>query len=210
MDLRFKATFAASVFAALAILGALYFTYIRPSTSGPATQPTTTASSTQAIKTPDYTQSISFSNNLSADIRTQLTTQLEQFQQQIKTNPLDLKAWLNLGTIYKIGGDYPRAITAWKFIIDTSPSVVAPYANLGDVYMNSLKDYPKAEENFKKVIELNPQAIDAYRHLYTLYTYLYKTNTNAAKEILELGLKNNPGDSTLTGLLEEYNKSHAQ
>ncbi len=211
MKISSKTLLAGSILLALLLLGGLYFFYIRPLVGVPTGQPSTTAtSSTQEIKTPDYTQPISFSGNLSADIRSQLTAQLQQFQQQIKTNPLDLKAWLNLGTTYKIGGDYQHAIVAWNFITDTTPSVVAPYANLGDLYMNYVKDYPKAEVNFKKVIELNPKAIDAYRHLYTLYAFLYKTNTSAARDILELGLKNNPGDSSLKGLLEEYNKSHVQ
>ncbi len=197
------------IIAAALVAGFVVFNNYKNAPSVATTTPQT-ASSTPTLVTPDYNQPIAFSGNLSADIKTQLNQQLAAIQQEIKTNPLNMHAWLSLGSVYKIGGDYEHAIMAWNFITEVASSIPAPYSNLGDLYMNALKDYPKAEENYKKVIELTPKAIDAYYSLHVLYANLYKTNTTAARDILELGLKNNPKDQTLTELLAEYNKTHAQ
>lgn len=121
-----------------------------------------------------------------------------------------LRVWTELGGYLKVAGNYTDARDAWEYVATAAPSNYVALNNLGDLYMNYLKDYPKAELNYKKVIEVKPEYIDTYRNLYTLYTYVYKTDTTAAKDILLLGLSKNPGNSDLTKLLESYNKTHAQ
>ena len=211
MSRNFASKLAFSVIVAAALVaGFVVFNNYKSTSSIATSTPQTTSSTTPTLITPDYTQPIVFSGNLSADIKAQLTAQHTALQQEIKTNPLNMHAWLSLGSVYKIGGDYEHAVMAWNFIIDVIPSIPAPYSNLGDLYMNALKDYPKAESNYKKVIELTPKAVDAYYSLYMMYANVYKTDTVEARKILELGLKNNPGNSQLTELLAEYNKTHAK
>ncbi len=177
--------------------------YVR--SHAPAAQPISTATSTPPYElvTPDYHQPINFSPDIASNIRADLNNNLAQVQAKITANPLDLDAWESLGAIYKVGGDYPHAITAWTYITEVSPSSPEPYFDLGDLYMNFLKDYPKAEANYKKVIALRPHTIAAYQNLYTLYRSLYKTNTSAASDILVEGLKNNPGNQQLLDLQAE-------
>jgi tetratricopeptide (TPR) repeat protein len=208
MQKNFLLKLAISIACAAIIGAAVYVQYMQWVSIDTQPSTSTEASSTPQVVTPDYTQPISFSGNLSSDIKAELTQELKKTQQIIKTSPLDLKAWLNLGTVYKIGGDYEHARIAWEFITEVAPGSVSQYFNLGDLYMNYLKDYPKAESNYKKVIDLRPGVIDVYQNLYYLYLNSYKTDTSAARDILELGLKNNPGNPTLTTLLAEYNKNH--
>lgn len=210
MKIPFWAKMAASVGAALALVAgaylfsAGYFNFNKAAISSPST-----ASTTPQIATPDYTQPINFSSSLDASVKAQLSQQLSDLQLKLKANPLDLKSWLNLGAVYKIGGDYPHALAAWGFVIDTLPTGQAAYFNRADLYMNFLKDYPAAEADYKKIISMNPNVIDAYQDLFYLYRDLYKTNTSNAKNILEEGIKNNPGNAQLAALLSEYNQSNA-
>ncbi len=73
--------------------------------------------------------------------------------------------------------------------------------------MNFVKDYPKAEDSYTTAISMNANVIGYYQDLYTLYTYLYKTNTTAAADILKEGLANNPGNQTLLQLQQQMSAS---
>jgi tetratricopeptide (TPR) repeat protein len=119
---------------------------------------------------------------------------------QLKQDPSQLKLWLTLGSYRKMAGDYEGARDAWEYVAAAAPSSFVAFNNLGDLYMNFLKNYPKAELNYRKVIAVRPDYIDTYRNLYTLYHYLYKTNTTAAADILKEGLKNNPNNPDLLAI----------
>jgi tetratricopeptide (TPR) repeat protein len=190
------------------VIGAILYqlSHRSPLAQGPSTATTTATSTKPSVVTPPYKEPIAFAASVSPEIRTELTNQLTEIQKEIDVNPLHLQAWLNLGAVYKMGGDYPHAITAWNFIIEVTPNSPGPYYNLGDLYMNFVKDYPKAEENYKKVIALKPTAVGTYHELYNLYRYRYKTDTTAAQDIVTLGLKNNPGNAELLELQAELNK----
>ena len=109
---------------------------------------------------------------------------------------------MQLRTNRKIGGDYEGARQAWEYVTKAGQEEIRGIAhgNLGDLYMNFLKDYPKAEANYLEAIKINPAFIDYYRTLATLYTHLYKTGTSAAADIIKQGLKANPGNPDLLKL----------
>ena len=195
----------------LLVLGAgAYFWASRaqaPSTSPGQTATTTTdATSTQTgssspdlvLVTPDYQKPIAFSASVSSDIRTQLNARLAQIQADLTQNPLDIKAWINLGAVHKMGGDFAAAEQYWQYVLTITPNTTALY-NLGDLYQNFLKDYTKAEAYFMKVIEQQPTNVNAYANLFTLYHYTLKDDTKAA-DILKEGLTANPGNNYLLGL----------
>lgn len=210
----FAAKMAVSILAAILLVGGAYLFSTGklrwPLPEGSAGGGASSTAQSPAVVTPDYSQPIAFSGNLSDEIKQQLNEQLGQMQANIRANNLDLKSWLTLGTLYKIGGDYGHALMAWSFVIDTLPGGQSAYFNRADLYMNFLKQYANAEADYKKIISLNPKVVDAYQDLFYLYRDLYKTNTSAAKDILQEGLKNNPNDPQLTALLNEYTQTHAQ
>jgi tetratricopeptide (TPR) repeat protein len=134
-----------------------------------------------------------------------IKSKIEAVVSQLKQDSQQLKLWLQLGTYRKMAGDYAGAAEAWDYVAAAAPSNYIAFNNLGDLYMNFTKDYPKAETNFLAVITRKPEYIDSYRNLYTLYHYLYKTNTSAASDILKEGLKINPNDPDLLRLQAELN-----
>ena len=119
----------------------------------------------------------------------------------------DLKAALQAGQTRKQAGDYAGAARAWEEAFSKWPQSYVLANNLGDLYMNFLKDYAKAELYFTKLVAMRPQYIDTYRNLYTMYRSFYKQNTSAARDIIELGLANNPGNSDLLVLRAELDAS---
>ncbi len=152
---------------------------------------------------PSLDRQLTFSTDLSAEAKAALATQKTKWTADLKKDPQDAQAWLSLGTVYKIAGDYRGAEEAWNWVValNTSISYLA-YNNLGDLYMNFLKDNAKAEASYKIVIALKPDLIDSYRNLYTLYRYTLKDDAKAAA-ILEQGLKSNPNNSDLLTLKQE-------
>ena len=163
------------------------------------------ASGAPIVAEPSLSGPIIISTDLPADAGTLLKTKETAVIAALQKDPTDANAWLSLGIDRKIGGDYAGAAAAWEYVAKLAPHSTAyiAYGNLGDLYMNYLKNYPVAESDYQKAIAINPQVIDYYRSLYTLYKYLYKTNTSAAADILAQGLKANPGNADLLQLQKQ-------
>ncbi len=161
-----------------------------------------------APKAPDYTKPIIFSPSLDANLSATIRVQFEEVKSMLAKKPTDFDAWIRLGTLHKLAGDYQGAAVYWEYVSKLYPKNVVTFSNLGDLYMNFLKEYPKAELNYKTVIKLKPDYIDSYRNLYSLYRYLYKTNTSAAADILTEGLTNNPNNAELLQLQAELKAAH--
>jgi tetratricopeptide (TPR) repeat protein len=142
---------------------------------------------------------------LPEDAKTILRSNVEKIVAELKENPEHFETWFELATHYKIAGDYKGAEEIWQYITVNAPANMhyVAWANLGDLYMNFIKDYPKAEEYYKKAIALKSDEISLYADMYRLYRYLYKTDTSAAADILAEGLRSNPGDKDLHTLQDE-------
>lgn len=164
----------------------------------------------QPPKAPSLTGEIYVASDIPAEVQAQLRANIVEIISRLTKNPKDLGLWLDLGNNRRIAKDYTGALDAWGYVAQAAPGDYVAFNNLGDLYMSVLKNYPKAEENYKRAIAIRPDVSDLYRSLYTLYLYYYKTDTSAARDILALGIKNNPSDQGLKALLEEYNKTHVQ
>ena len=198
----------------LVLIGLTYYFYVGPRALGPsegamATTSVPSATSTAnngnaniQVITPDYFKPIVFSSTVSAAMRAQLNGRLKLVQAELDTNKLDIRAWVDLGTIHKMGGDYAAAAEYWEYVVSTYSGTGAPYYGLGDLYENFLHNTAKAEVNYKMAIEINPKNVDAYASLYTMYHYTLHDDAKAA-DIIEKGLKANPGNNYLLGLKAE-------
>ncbi len=149
---------------------------------------------------PNYTKPLTFSKDLTPDQRASLGDQFAAIKVVLASSTTDFNAWVALGGVRKAAGDYRGAEEVWLYTANRWPTGSVAFNNLGDLYMNYLKDYPKAEENYKKVVMLDPQNINAYEALYALYRYSYKTDTSAAADILAQGLTANPHNAYLLSL----------
>lgn len=164
----------------------------------------------ESAKAPSLLGEIYVAGDIPAEVQAQLRANLVEIIARLKKDPKDLGLWIDLGNNRRIAKDYTGAVEAWSYVAEAAPDNYVAFNNLGDLYMSVLKDYPKAEANFKRAIVIKSDVGDLYRSLYMLYLYYYKTDTSAARETLELGIKNNPGNQDLKDLLSEYNKTHVQ
>lgn len=153
-----------------------------------------------SIPAPNYKAALKFDASVSAEVRAALNAQLTSIQSEIAARPHDFTSWIRLGGLRKMAGDYAGAAEIWAYSSKMWPQETVSFSNLGDLYMNFLKDYPKAEANYKQVIALNPKAVDAYANLFFLYRDLYKQGTGADTAIVNQGLAANPGNPTLQSL----------
>lgn len=159
----------------------------------------------QGTPPPSLTGEIKINASLASDVQAAIRAKEEALIAELKKAPNRLDLWLQLGVYRKMAGDYVGAIEAYNYVATTGAVTInyIAYGNLGDVYMNYVKDYPKAELNYKKAIAIRPEVIDYYKNLYVLYTGFYKVNTSAAADIVKEGLKANPNNPDLLRLQAE-------
>ncbi|MDE1925516.1 MAG: hypothetical protein KGH79_05105 [Patescibacteria group bacterium] len=160
------------------------------------------------VNPPSLAGSINIATDLPADAQAALRTQEQTLIGELQKDPTRADLWLQLGVDRKIGADYQGAIAAWTYVAQAGPASInyVAYGDLGDLYMNFVKDYPKAAANYKAAIAINPTVIDYYRSLYNLYRY-DDNNLAAAAAIVAQGLKANPNNPDLLQMQQQLSGS---
>jgi len=115
------------------------------------------------VHAPDYRKSLTFSASVTPDVRSALQSQFTALKNTLAKNSTDFNAWLELGIIRKIGGDYNGAAEDWIYVSELYPRSKIAFNNLGDLYANFIKDYPKAEAAYRTVLSLDPHDVNALR-----------------------------------------------
>ncbi len=160
------------------------------------------------VVAPNFKAPISFSSSTDAEVQAALNAKFVQLQAAISKDKTDFNAWIALGGIYKMGGDYARAATIWEYVSKAWPMNAVSYGNLGDMYMNFTHDYKKAETAYLTEIKNNPDHISAYINVFDLYTSgLYTPSANAGEQVLIKGVLANPKSIELHMALARYYKS---
>lgn len=157
-------------------------------------------------KAPDYNAPLVFSasSGLTAEQQATLQARASELRAQLAKNTFDYDAWLALGAVFKTAGDYAGAAKIWAYISLNWPTDAVALGNLGDLYMNFVKDYPKADANYRAAIQRDPRSTNAYRSLFQLYSGMYTTHASAAEDILKKGIQNNPEMLDFYVLLARY------
>jgi len=158
----------------------------------------------EQIEHPNLDRPFTIPDNFPEDAKKIAIENIEKLSTELKKNPNIFDNWLVLGIYRKMLGDYEGAKECWEYAAAIDPQSPTPFNNLGDLYANYLKDNKKAEENFLKAIENGPEQIYIYRSVYDFYRYVMKDDAKA-KQILEQGIKANPGSSQdLQNLLNNF------
>lgn len=168
---------------------------------------TVSGGDTTTIDIPDFRAPIQFSQSISADVKTALQKSAAIVEGRLAKDSLDLKSWIDLGIVRKMGGDYKGAETAWLFVAKTAPTNPIVYNNLGDLYMNFTKEYAKSEKAYLTAIKFDPKNESIYINLYTMYANLYKKGTSAAEDILKKGIAALPDSVNLRVTLARFYKA---
>ena len=155
---------------------------------------------------PNYKTSIVYSKDIAPEVRTQLDKNLATLVGRIDKDKYDLRSWIDLGTLHKMGGDYKAAATIWTYVTKLAPKNGIAFNNLADLYQNFLKEYPKAEANWLVAIKIDSSDTNPYRALFDLYNDLEKKPA-AAEAILKQGIKANPNAVDLYVILARFYKA---
>ncbi len=153
---------------------------------------------------PDLDRKITVKANFSLEQRQKLLSDIHEVRERLKEDINGLQDWLQLGLLYKALEDYEGTKEAWEFATLVNPKASVAFHNLGDLYHFYLPNYALSEKNYLKSIEIGPNMIIAYQKLYELYIYSYSEKEYLADDILEQGLRANPGNEYLQNLLDQY------
>jgi len=156
----------------------------------------------KSVTPPSLTRPITITTSLSAEVAATLRTEMEDTVLQLKENSTRVDLWLRLGSQRKMAGDYEGAREAWDYVAIAGPASInfIAYANLADLYKSYLKDYKKSEDHYLEAIRLKPDFINFYQGLFELYTVYGYKGVMTASQLVDLGLKSNPGNKDLLTL----------
>ena len=85
----------------------------------------------------------------------------EAYQQAIKLQPNNAKAYAGLGFAYGAMGRYPEAVEAFKQAIRLQPNAPLAYGGLGTSY-HMLRRYQESKEAYQHAIRLKPDFAEAH------------------------------------------------
>ena len=160
------------------------------------------------VKAPDFNAPVACPSDMPADECSKIKTHDAAVVALLQQNQNNAAAWTDFGSIRKQLGDYNGAIAAWNYVAALAPQIAVPYYNLGDLYLNFVKDYPKAEKNYLLAAKYAPTDTSIYMNLLTLYTTTtYHPTATAAEDILKKGIAANPKATDLQVALARYYKS---
>jgi hypothetical protein len=183
----------------------LGITYTGSSTAQVSEVPSSSAPAAPSYKTPlVFIPSVP----VPADIQVDLNAEFASTTATIASNPTNFDAWVNLGTLRKMSGDYQGAVTDWTYVTQLYPQSAVGFEDLANIYLDFIKNYPKAEADYKEAIALNPQDDSAYTSLVSLYTTYGYGNPAEARTLVAAGVKANPNDTHLLQLQAQLNASN--
>ncbi|MEN9561444.1 MAG: hypothetical protein RIQ56_717 [Candidatus Parcubacteria bacterium] len=162
------------------------------------------------VVAPSLTSPVAYTKTLTAEEKKVLEGHIAKQRDVVSKNLSDVSAWLNLGVLYKMAGDYVAARDVWAYLNQVAPQQSLSFHNLADLYAFYLKDYPKAEKNYLQAIAIDPSRVAEYMALHELYRDLYPMSASAAEDILLKGISNNPDSIDLILALARYYAARAR
>ncbi len=163
-----------------------------------------TQSSTSTLPIPpSLERKIVFPEETLDVVREKTTTEINKFVGILKKDPTNFESWIDLGIYRKLIEDYEGAKEAWQFASILRPNSALPVSNLGNLYGYYLKDKTKAEEYYLNSLTIEPNVGFWYYQAYVFYREVMQDESKA-REIIERGVKNNPGDEDLKNILNSF------
>jgi tetratricopeptide (TPR) repeat protein len=150
---------------------------------------------------PDLSRPVVFGNSVSLtpELKLSVTAKINELQTELKKNPANLPAWLDLGIYQKTAGDYQDAVLSWKYASLLAPTDYVSLGNIGNIYAYYIKDNAQAESYYKQAITKGQTVSYLYAQLFEVYRDVIK-DTVKARTILDQGLAKIPNDPNLLQL----------
>lgn len=120
----------------------------------------------------------------------ELTSAAHHFREVTRLDPLRASAFVNLGAVLNLLGQYDEAVTALRKAIQLDAQRVEAYYNLGVVYRRKGQT-EMAVTAYKEALRLNPRMADAHLNLGNIY--MEKEQFRQAVQHYEQALTVRPG-----------------
>ncbi|HAJ20518.1 MAG TPA: hypothetical protein DCL95_10745, partial [Rhodospirillaceae bacterium] len=117
------------------------------------------------------------------------------FEKSYKSDPKNPAALSGIGIVRLDQQRYAEAVRAFQAVLKHMPNDASALNNLG-IAQKNLQRFDLAVPLFQKAIGINPRFADPYVNYGSLLNSLGEAQ--AAREVLEAGLRHNAGDQTLT------------
>lgn len=116
--------------------------------------------------------------------------QEKMYEENIKRNPVDYRAYIELGNVYVKQGKYVQAEEIFKKAAKIDPADEKAYLHLVDCYVRWAK--PEVEEVIKKILKINPENEGAYISLGRIY--LDRKKYIESEEMFKKAIEINPSN----------------
>src|SRR3989338_3483901 len=158
-----------------------------------------------SIPVPNLERPIQIAESTPPRVKEQTLTEINRIIGLLKQDSSLFNEWSDLGLMMKSIDDHVWARDAWEYAAALRPNDSLAFTNLGNLYGYYLKEPEKAEKNYLKSIEIDSKL--PYLYVRTAFFYLEALNDKEkARNIIEKGLKNIPGDDELEEALVEIDR----
>lgn len=143
-----------------------------------------------------------FPSNSPAEINKKYEIDVGKIVSILEEKPENFDKWIELGIYRKNINDYEGAMEAWVNATIIQPGNALPESNIGNLLGYYMKDPVNAEKHYLRSIELEPNVGFWYYQTFMFYKEVVK-DEEKGKAIIEKGVKNNPADTELAGILKD-------
>ena len=158
-----------------------------------------------SIPVPNLDREILFPASTPPAVKERMVKEITDTISLLKQDSNLFNQWSDFGLLLKSINDYVWARDVWEYAAALRPKDSLVFTNLGNLYGYYLKEPEKAEKNYLQSIE-NDQKLP-YLYVRTAFFYLEVLNDKEkAKNVIEEGIKNIPGDDELEEALKEIDR----
>ncbi|MFH0846417.1 MAG: hypothetical protein V1851_03410 [Patescibacteria group bacterium] len=150
---------------------------------------------------PDLNRELVFSDEYPEQAKKIIRENIGKIISDLKNNPNVYEDWIALGLQYKGIDDYEGARLTWEYATYLNPDKFLAWGNLGDLYAFYIRDNVKAEQAYIKAIENGSHQVVLYFKISEFYTE-FLNNPERARELVNIGIKQNPDSQELKDLLK--------
>lgn len=126
--------------------------------------------------------------------------QIAALEQAVKSNPMDVQSWIQLGNMYFDTKQSQRSIDAYAKALELQPNNPDVLTDQGVMYRD-LRAFDKAVANFAKANQLNPQHAQSLFNLGVVYAYDLN-QPDKAREAWGKLIATNPGSPQAQSALQ--------
>ncbi len=148
---------------------------------------------------PSLSRAVAVAATVDPRVKIAIEAKIPELQAVLKKDPTKFDYWIDLGSYFKVAGDYAGAKLYWDYAGKLAPTNFISFGNLGNMSAYYLKDMIAAEKYYNLAIKNGPTQPYLYIQLAEAFRDVSK-DTIKARAIIDQGLVANPRNTELLTL----------